>query len=101
MEYKNDMNKGYEKPEDTEDKGGCYKECNLYTGVSLPIEIEPRAKVGDVEIDCVGDTEVKKECCRDNVHRITITQQFCIKIPVCYLIRTTIGDCETDCHERK
>ncbi len=101
MEYKNDMYKGFEKPEDDCDKDGCVKECNLYTGVSVPVEIEPEANVGKIDVECCGDPVIKNECSYDKKHKIVITQKFMIKIPVCYQVKTYVGKCESNCKDKK
>ena len=101
MDYKNEMLRGEKCPEEICEKDGCYKECNFYTGVSLPVEIEPKATVGEVETVCCGDPIVKKDCDDCSCHRVTITQNFFIKIPICYQVKTSVGKCESSCKDKK
>ena len=90
MEYRNDM----QKPEYCDD---CKKECTLYTGVSVPVELEPDAKVGRIEVECCGNPEIKIEGCCDCKERVVITQKFFVKIPICFEMKTEIGKSEIEC----
>ncbi|MBQ8605862.1 MAG: hypothetical protein IJ408_03925 [Clostridia bacterium] len=101
MEYRNEMYPDKDCPENTAEKEGCYKECDFFTGVSLPLEIKPEAKVGDIEVECLGDPEVKKICTEDCSHKIVITQNFFVKVPVCYYIKTAVGKCDSICKDKK
>ena len=64
MDYKNEMYKGYDRPDDSVEKDGCYKECNFVAGVSVPLEIEPKTNVGEIEIECCGPSAMSMA--RDN-----------------------------------
>lgn len=101
MDYKNEMYKSYDRPDDSVEKEGCYKECNFIAGVSVPLEIEPKTNVGEIEIECFGDPVIKKECSDGCSHKILITQNFFIKVPVCYSIKTTVGKCDSTCKDKK
>ena len=75
MEYKDDMFK----PEERPCCDGCDKECELFTGVNVPVEIEPDAKVGKIDVECCGEPEIKIERCHDCKQKIVITQKFFVK----------------------
>lgn len=93
MEYKDDMFK----PEERPCCDGCDKECELFTGVNVPVEIEPDAKVGKIDVECCGEPEIKIERCHDCKQKIVITQKFFVKIPICFKIKTEVGKSEIDC----
>lgn len=96
MEYRNEMCPG----KDDKSCDTCCKECNFVTGISLPLEIEPVTRVGEIQVESCGDPEVKKICTEDCTHKIIITQSFFVKVPVCYKIKTTIGKCDSDCKNK-
>lgn len=82
MEYKNDIKK-----HDCKCENGCSKECEVYAGICVPVQLTPKAEVGDITVTCCGDPVVETE----NVcgsYKITITQQVLVKIPICYLVET-------------
>lgn len=71
---------------------GCAGECDVYTDISIPLEIEPEAKIGEVKVECCGDPSVKMEPVKHGCYKIVITQKIIIKIPVCYEVKV-----KTDC----
>jgi hypothetical protein len=97
MEYKNELRKHCDNCE----KDGLYKECNLYTGIGLPVELEPEVTVGDIEVLCCGDPTVKIDSFDGKCHKLMITQKFFIKIPLCYKMNTKVGSCDCDCKDKK
>lgn len=66
----------------------CTKTAHQYAEVTLPVEIRPEVKLGNVETECCGEPTV---ICREEKHcgtcEITIIQKLCIKIPVTYKVK--------------
>lgn len=81
MEYKNDLVQHGCKCDDT-----CKKDCEVYAGISVPIEIEPEAKVGEISVECYGEPIVDTENCGKS-YKIVITQQVYVKIPITYSVK--------------
>jgi hypothetical protein len=84
------------------DKRHCPEDCSK-TGyevaeVSVPVEVLPVTKVGEVETDCCGEPHVSCECdpCT-NTCKIVITQRIKIKIPVKIGIKTFTGESQICC----
>lgn len=66
----------------------CTKVAHQYAEVSLPIEIKPEAKLGNVETECCGEPTVichESQCY--GMCEVTIIQKLCIKIPVTYKVK--------------
>ena len=84
MEYKNDIRKHECKCEQ-----GCDKECEVYAGICVPVELTPKASVGEIEVSCCGDPVVETENIGGS-YKITITQQVLVKIPICYFVTTDV-----------
>lgn len=96
MEYKNDI-ETQKKPDCDYCKDGCDKECDIYTGISVPVELEPDADFGEVKTKCSGDPIVRFECCEGDSIKFVITQQVIVEIPVCFKIKCKHGKCKADC----
>ncbi len=96
MEYKNDIMK---RPDDDYGcgKNGCDRECSIHTNVKLPVEFEPEANVGKIEIECCGDPEIKCECNGKGGIDAVIFQNVFVKIPICYDVKVKTGRSQTDC----
>lgn len=95
MDYlNNDMELAGKKPDDYE----CVKHAYQSAEVSLPIEIKPTVKVGDIETECCGEPIVQ---CVDKCEtsEILITQKVLIKIPLCYRFVSCVGHSEFKCDE--
>lgn len=101
MEYKNDlMDRRPEKPErPCGCKDGCEKECNVHTNVKLPVEFEPEANIGRVEVECCGDPEVCCECTHEGTVKVIITQNLFVKIPVCYEVKVKSSKSHVECRD--
>ncbi len=89
MDYKNDIAPRCEQ----NCADGCEKECAVYTAVSVPVEITPTAKVGDISVFCGGDPEIDVDT-KGCTYKVTITQKILIKIPVTYCVKTKAFDCD-------
>ena len=100
MEYKNDLiERRPDRPEKPCGCDGCERETKVHTNVKFPVEFEPTAKVGEVEVECCGDPEVKCECTHDGTIRVVIAQNLFIKVPVCYDVKVRTGKSHVDCRE--
>ena len=95
MEYKNDLLDL--RPERPERPCGCEHGCERETKV--PVEFEPTAKVGEVEVECCGDPEVKCECTHEGTIKVVIAQNLFIKVPVCYDVKVKTGKSHVDCRD--
>lgn len=77
---------------------GCVKTGYHYVDVSVPLELKPRAELGEVEAECSGEPSVE---CREGRSgdscRITITQKISIKIPIHYQVTACMGESSIDC----
>lgn len=87
------------KPADTDCSGdGCSRTGYQYAEISLPIEIEPGTKLGEIKTECCGEPTVKCRTCEDGMRcEVIITQKICIKIPVCYSVKACAGKEKTEC----
>ena len=76
---------------------GCFKVSYQYADISVPVEIKPTATVGDIEVECCGDSIItRKEKC-GNSCEIIISQKICIKIPVSYNVSAKVGESAVNC----
>ena len=70
------------------ERGECTKTAFQNAEISVPVEIVPEAKIGNVETECCGEPTV---ICRDghcgDKCEVTIIQKLCIKIPVTYKVK--------------
>ena len=78
----------------------CSKSASQCVSVSLPIEVSPAATLGEITTSCQGTPTVT---CQTDASRnlcvLTVTQQVCLSIPVCYGVSTTAGAAEIACAE--
>jgi len=92
-----DFNEHDCKCEDT----ACIKVTNQYADVSIPFEIKPNAKVGEIETTCCGQPVVIQEKGHDNTCKVIISQKIQIRIPIEYEVCTKVGHktvkCNGDC----
>ena len=101
MEYKNDLlDRRPEYPEKPCGcENGCERETKVHTNVKVPVEFEPNARIGEVEVECCGDPEVKCECTHEGTIRVVIEQNLFIKVPVCYDVKVKAGRSHVDCRD--
>ncbi len=79
-------------------KDDCLKVGQQYADVNVPLQLKPKAIVGDIVMECCGDPEVK--CLQDkqkNTCDVIVTQKVCIKIPICYGIDANVGESGITC----
>ncbi len=87
---------------DPDKRPPCPEDCRKIgfetADVSIPVEVLPVTKVGEVETDCCGEPRVICECdpCT-NTCKILITQRIKIKIPVKIAIKTFTGETQINC----
>ena len=84
MEYKNEL---VNHRHDCDCKNGCDKNCEVYAEVSVPVELMPEARVGDIDVTCCGDPTVETEC-GGAAYKIVITQQLLVKIPISFTVKS-------------
>ncbi len=79
---------------------GCEKTGYQYMDIRVPVEIQPDASVGKIEVECCGEPTV---CCKENptgnACEITIVQSVCLKFPIQYHVTACVGQSEIDCAE--
>lgn len=70
----------------------CARVGHQCVDVSVPVEVAPIARVGEITTTCQGMPTVT---CRTephcNVAVVTVTQELCLTIPVCYGLNTAVG----------
>lgn len=100
MEECNDIQVMHERRPRDCSQDECTKTAFQRAEVSVPIEIKPETKLGEVELECCGEpTVICKECeCHDKCE-ITIIQKLCIKIPVTYKVKVCKKEEEKICCE--
>ena len=79
-------------------KDDCIKMGHQHADVSVPIQLKPKATIGDIVMECCEDPEVK--CHEDrhkNVCEVVVTQKVCIKIPIRYQINACAGESVIKC----
>lgn len=77
---------------------GCSTVNRQYANISVPIEVKPKTRVGEITIECCDEPCV--ECCTnecENGLHIVVTQKICIKIPVKYQIESCVGEETISC----
>ncbi|MBQ7033946.1 MAG: hypothetical protein IJN25_09865 [Clostridia bacterium] len=84
-------------------KDDCVKTEHQKADVSVPIQLKPKATIGDIVMECCDEPEVK--CHEDkhkNVCEVIVTQKVCIKIPIRYQISACAGESfiKFDCCEK-
>lgn len=86
-------------PQPTEcTEGECTNISYQYAAVSLPVEIKPTAKMGEIEVECLGDPFME---CRENrckkTCEVTILQNIRVRIPITYKVVACAGDATVEC----
>lgn len=80
----------------------CTKIGYQSADISVPVEIKPKATVGNIEINCCGNPEVK---CKRNEYKnaleLTFVQRISISLPISYRVDTTIGESTIDCGDKR
>ncbi|MGN0517895.1 MAG: hypothetical protein ACI4II_04135 [Acutalibacteraceae bacterium] len=79
-------------------KDECVKNCYHYADISVPIEMKPNAKLGDVSIECCGEPSV--ECCENKCGytcEITVKQKISIRIPIRYEVDVNMDESAINC----
>jgi hypothetical protein len=77
---------------------GCATVNYQYANISIPIEVRPKTRVGDITIECCDEPSI--ECCdcdSKNGLNLVITQKVCVKIPVRYQIEACAGEESISC----
>ena len=79
-------------------KDDCVKLGHQHADVSVPIQLSPKATIGDIVLECCGEPEVK---CHEDKHKdvceVIVTQKVCIKIPIRYQINACAGESIIKC----
>jgi hypothetical protein len=75
----------------------CKRTVIQKADVSIPIEIKPKAVVGKITSECLGEPIITNENCEESC-KIIITQVLSVKIPIEYLVSTKIENSEVNCH---
>ena len=79
---------------------GCSTVNYQYANISIPIEVRPKTKAGDITIECCEEPVI--ECCESECEcehglDIVITQKVCIKIPIKYQLEASVGEDSIRC----
>lgn len=81
----------------------CKKNAHQYVDVTLPINLEPIAVIGDINIECCGEPDIiyKNKCdCYNKYTELVITQTIIVTIPIEYEINTFTGKSDIKCKEK-
>ena len=81
---------------------GCPTHAYQHVAVSVPVAVIPYAKVDRVRIRCNGNAVVSagETYCRgkkDGICCFTVSQSFCVEIPVTFGASVNLGDTFVDC----
>lgn len=93
----------HEKPEDKRPHDrACPTRAYQHVAVSVPVAVVPYAKVDRVRIRCNGNAVVSagETHCRgkkDGICCFTISQSFCVEIPVSFGASVNLGDTFVEC----
>lgn len=77
---------------------GCATVNYQYANISVPVEVKPKTRAGEVTIECCDEPCI--ECCADDCGNgldIVITQKVCIKIPIRYQIEACVSEESISC----
>ncbi len=79
--------------------GECNKSVKHLMEISIPVDIMPKAKTGNIESECCSEPTV---ICEEGPAgckgcRLIITQKICVKIPLSYDVEVRPGESMTDC----
>ncbi len=72
---------------------GCSTVNYQYANISVPVEVKPKTRVGDITIECCDEPmlECSANECGDGLD-IVVTQKVCVKIPIRYQIEACVGE---------
>lgn len=92
------MSKTYEMCPSCPQPDECEKVAKHYIDISIPVEVKPNARVGNIEMECCGEPVVicDEEKCTDGCGLI-LMQKVCIKIPLKYSFKSDVGKTFTEC----
>ena len=72
---------------------GCNKISTQCVDVTAPVVLSPTATLGSPTVTCQGSPSVTCVTSADKTHcTVTLTQQVCVAIPVCYGVTMSAGD---------
>ncbi|MGN0538969.1 MAG: hypothetical protein ACI4KI_03840 [Candidatus Fimenecus sp.] len=79
-------------------RDGCEKTENYYADISVPLEMIPKTTLGDVSVECCGESSaecIESRCA--NTCTVNVTQKVNIKIPISYQVSACMGEPVIDC----
>ena len=77
---------------------GCNKVSTQCVDVTAPVILAPTATLGSPTVTCQGSPSVTCVTSSDKTHcTVTLTQQVCVSIPVCYGVTMATGDATIAC----
>ena len=77
---------------------GCNKVSTQCVDVSAPVVLAPTASLGSPTVTCQGSPSVTCVTSSDKTHcTVTLTQQVCVSIPVCYGVSMATGEVTIAC----
>lgn len=77
---------------------GCNKVSTQCVDVSAPVVLSPTATLGSPTITCQGSPTTTCVTSSDRTYcTVTLTQQVCVSIPVCYGVNMATGDATISC----
>lgn len=77
---------------------GCNKISTQCVDVTAPVVLSPTATLGSPTVTCQGSPSVTCVTSADKTHcTVTLTQQVCVSIPVCYGVTMSAGDATIAC----
>lgn len=82
--------------------GTCPSVGYQHVAVSVPVAVIPYARVDKIRIHCLGDAAVNQgetHCKgkKDGICCLTLSQTFCVEIPVNFGAAVELGDTFVDC----
>ena len=82
---------------------GCVRNIHRYADISVPVEVKPVIRIGDVETECIGTPDVICcDCgCPSESCSLIVNQNVRIKIPICYKASATPGISTIQCSPRE
>ena len=79
---------------------GCNKVSTQCVDVSAPVVLSPTATLGTPTVTCQGSPNVTCVTSSDRTYcTVTLTQQVCVSIPVCYGVSISTGDTTIACSD--
>ncbi len=77
---------------------GCSKVSTQCVDVSAPVVLAPTASLGSPTVTCQGSPSVTCVTSSDKTYcTVTLTQQVCVSIPVCYGVSIATGEVTIAC----